>query len=188
MAVLAAERGRAVLNAYDFSGTRVLVDVGGGQGVFAEMIADAYPGLTAIVYDNPATVAQGQRLLQGSPLAARVEFRGGDFFASVPTVGDTYTLSNVLHDWEDEDAVAILRSCRQAMEGSARLLVIQDPLPADERSAVAIFDISMMVLTGGRERTLEEYQALLIAAGFSLQRVVETEIQTRVLEAVPTDQ
>ena len=187
MAALAAERSRAVLNAYDFSDTRVLVDVGGGHGVFAETIVDAYPGLTAIVYDSPTTVAQGQRRLQATRTDGRIAFQGGDFFASVPTGGDTYTICNVLDDWQDEDAVAILRSCRQAMEDSARLLVIQDPLPTDERSPVAIFDISMMVLTGGRERTLEEYEALLDAAGFSLRRVVATETETCVLESVPAD-
>jgi O-methyltransferase domain/Dimerisation domain len=188
MNLLAEERGRSVASAYDFSGVRLLVDVGGGQGGFVGSILRAYEGLEAIVFDVPGAVREAEQRLPGAGLAGRVRFEAGDFFVSVPAGGDAYMLSNVVHDWDDEQAVAIVRSCREAMLESARLLIVQELVPiGPERAAVNVSDISLLVLSGGRERTLDEYRELLRAAGFSLEQVVETTVGTSVLEAVPRD-
>jgi len=186
MAVLAEERGRALADAYDFSGVRKLVDVGGGQGSLVEALLLAYPDLEAVVYDAPAAVRQAQRRLWAAGLADRVSFESGNFFAFVPVGADAYVLSNVLHDWDDDDATAILRSCRAAIGESGRLLVLQDIAPPDgERSPVNVFDISLLVLTGGRERTLDQYRELLSAADFRLERVAGTAVGTSLLVAAP---
>jgi hypothetical protein len=186
MAVLAEERGQAIAEAYDFSNTRRLVDVGGGQGALVESILSANEHVEAVVFDAPGAVVEAQRRLELAGLSQRVTFESGDFFVSVPGGGDLYTLSNVVHDWDDREAVAILRNCREAMTGRALLLIVQDLVPpGNERSRVNVFDISLLVLTGGHERTLDEYRKLLAAADLSLQRVVDTATGTSVLEAAP---
>jgi 2-polyprenyl-3-methyl-5-hydroxy-6-metoxy-1,4-benzoquinol methylase len=186
MAALAEERGRALAGAYDFSRARRVVDVGGGRGALAETLLREYDSLSAVVVDSPAAVHEGQQRLRAAGLADRVTFTAGNFFDAVPAEGDVYVLSNVLHDWQDEEALAILRSCRAAMTRSARLLVLQDLAPPHgERSVVNVFDISLLVLTGGRERTLDAYRELLSTARFSLQQVVETVVGTSLLVAAP---
>lgn len=186
MASLAERRGQALAAAYDFSEARRVVDVGGGRGALVETLLREYEGLTAVVVDSQAAVHEGQQRLHAAGLADRVTFTAGDFFVSVPAGGDLYVLSNVLHDWQDDDALAILRSCREAMSPSARLLVLQDLAPPHgERSPVNVFDISLLVLTGGRERTLEEYRELLSTAGFRLREVVDTVAETSLLVALP---
>jgi O-methyltransferase domain len=184
MALLAEERGRAVASSHDFSTTRLLVDVGGGQGAFVESILRVHNGVKAVVYDAPVAVRDAERRLAEAGLLERVRFEAGDFFTSVPDDGDTYTLNNVLHDWEDEQAISILHSCREAMGYRSRLLVVQDLAPTGpERSPVNVLDISLLVLTGGRERTLDEYRELLAAAGLTLERVIETSARASILEA-----
>ena len=186
MALLAEEHGRAVASVYDFSKTRLLVDVGGGEGALVESILQTYDDVQAIVFDSPVAVLQAQRRLSEAGLAGRATFEAGDFFTSIPAGGDTYTLTNVVHDWDDEHAVAILRACRRAMTNTARLLVIQNLASTDsERSPVNVFDISLLVLSGGRERTLDEYKELLAAGGLSLERVVAPSSGPSILEARP---
>jgi len=144
-------------------------------------VLDRHPAIEAVVFDRPEVVAGVVDVV-----GHRAEAVGGDFFASVPAGADCYVLSSVLHDWEDEDAVAILRTVREAMVPTGRLLVLETVLPeGDEPHVGKLLDILMLALVGGRERTEREYAALFDRAGLRLDRTVPTSAPTSVLEASP---
>lgn len=152
----------AVVEAFDFGRFDRLVDVGGGSGLLLGEILAAHPALTGTLFDRPDVVAR-----------ATVPGIGGDFFVSVPPGADAYLLSRVVHDWDDADALAILRSCRRAMSDGATLLLVEALQPeraADDPVAVRM-DLHMLTLLHGRERTRAEYATLLDAAGFRLTDV-----------------
>ena len=160
-----------ILSGWDFSPYGVIVDVGGGHGALLAGILSAYPHTRGLLYDLPSVTA-GARALQTGPLAARCEVVSGNFFNSIPQRGDAYLLRSVVHDWNDEDALKILRNCRHAMRPGTTLLLVEYLL--NRGSITELLDLHMMVLTGGRERTLPDYQALLGQAGFRLTRVAYT--------------
>jgi len=162
----------AVAAAHDFGRYGVIVDVGGGRGALLAGILARHPGVRAVLFDQPAVVAGAE--------ADNVEIVGGSFFEAVPEGGDAYLLKSVLHDWEDEQAIEILRACRRAARAGTALLVIERPfaLPATKLS-----DLNMLVNTGGRERTAEEYAALLAAAGYELVGETPTAAGVSVFEA-----
>jgi O-methyltransferase domain/Dimerisation domain len=158
-----AREAAAVVAAYDFAVFGTVVDIGGGGGVLLTAILDAAPDVSGVLFDRPEVAAR-------SPLPAVA----GDFFVEVPAGADAYLLSRVIHDWSDADAVAILRTCRRAMTGSARLLLVEAELPeraADHPAAIRM-DLHMLALLGGRERTRAEYAALLAEADLELTTVV----------------
>jgi hypothetical protein len=109
---------------------------------------------------------------------------GGDFFDAVPAGGDIYLLSSVLHDWDDREAIALLRNVRTAMGGSGRLLIVEHVLPdGNEPHPGKFIDLEMMLVTGGKERTAQEYQTLLAEAGFTVQRLIPTAVSATIVEA-----
>lgn len=125
-------------------------------------------------------------LLQTRGLTDRIAIEAGDFFASVPTGGEAYLLSHVIHDWSDDQCHTILGNCHSAMNPSGRLLIIEMVLPeGDVPHLGKLVDMEMLVMSGGQERTEEEYGTLLSEAGFRLARVVPTESAVSVVEAVP---
>lgn len=169
----------AVARAYDFTGVHRVVDVGGGTGVLLDVLLREHPQLSGVLFDQ-------QHVIDAAPAVDRCELMGGDFFDSVPGDADLHVLAWVLHDWDDDRALAILRNCRRAMSDTGRLLVIEAVLPTDNQRHFAQFgDIVMLVALGGRERTEDEYQTLLDKAGLRLSRVVPTSTARSVLEAVP---
>ncbi|MBO7940915.1 methyltransferase [Streptomyces antibioticus] len=186
MTGLTAMVADAVLDVYDFAPHRRIVDVGGGEGGFLASILTAHPGAHGVVLDLPHVVAHGRPRIEAAGLADRCELVGGDFFEKVPEGGDLYTMKWVLHDWDDASAVQILKSCRRVMGDDARLLVVDTVVPeGDGFSPSKIIDLNMMVLSGGQERTAEEFQRLLAAAGFTLTRILPTRSPSSVVEAVP---
>ncbi len=178
----------AVLAACDFSGIHKLVDVGGGHGALLEAILAAHSGMTGVLFDLPQVVEGARGRLGAAGLLDRCELVGGDFFESAPRGGDAYLLKHVLHDWDDERAVAILRSCYRAMARGARLLVVEIVIPPGNGPSFGkMLDLQMLVMYhGGRERTQAEYAALFAAAGFELARVVPTASLANVLEGART--
>jgi hypothetical protein len=175
-----------IVTTYDFSGPGLLVDVGGGHGAFLTAILQAGARATTMLFDRPTVIEGARANLAAAGVADRCTFVAGDFFDAVPVGGDTYTLKDIVHDWDDARAIAILRNCRRVMDAGAKLLVIERVLPAGGEPAVGkIIDITMMVQTGGMERTEAEYRALLEQSGFELRRVVFTHSSASVLEAVP---
>jgi hypothetical protein len=175
-----------VMAAYDFSGINTIVDVGGGYGTFIATILRNNPGMHGILFDLPHVVAGATRVLQEAAVSNRCEIVGGNFMDAMPGGGDAYLLSKVIHDWNDEKAVAILKSCRQAMEANRKLLLVEAVIPPGNTPHPGkLLDINMLVInTGGRERTEAEFQALLAAAGFKLTRIVPTPGEVSVIEGI----
>lgn len=184
------DRQAAVVEAYDFSGIRVVVDVGGGNGALLKAILTAHSHAEGLLYDQPAVVATAPPLLAEAGLTDRCRIRAGDFFETVPPGGDCYTLSQILHDWSDERCLTILRNCRDAMNPGGRLLIIERVLeeePGTTNPMNFLADMHMMVLfPDAQERTLGEYTDLLGETGFSEPRAIATRSPFSVVEALAT--
>jgi hypothetical protein len=178
-----------VVAAYDFGGFRQVVDVGGGHGLLLEAILRAAPRSRGVLLDQPPVVARARERLEAAGLAGRCTFVPGDFFAPLPSGGDAYLLSRVIHDWDDDAAVRILARCRAAMGDGGTLLLVEavQPERALEQPAAIRMDLNMLMLLHGRERTVAEYEGLLGAARFRLVRVVPTRSPSGVglVEAAP---
>jgi hypothetical protein len=176
----------AVLEAYDFGVFATVADVGGGRGAMLAAILSRYPQMRGVLFDQPQVVAGAPTLLARAGVADRCEVVAGDLFAAVPADADAYVLKSILHDWRDEQAIAILRTCRQAMKPGAAILLLERVLarpagPGDE--AKAFSDLNMLVAPGGQERTQAEYESLLSRAGLDLVQVVPTSSDVSVVEA-----
>jgi hypothetical protein len=179
MATFAPWTAAAVAAAIDFSAFGKVVDVGGGNGSLLIGILKACPGLVGVVFDQPHTAARARERVAAAGLAGRCEVIAGSFFDGVPPGADAYLLSSVLVDWDDERAAAILRNCRAAMPSHGQVLILEEVYPArvtpsDTCRGASAIDVLMLVCTGGRQRSEEEFRGLLAASGFRLSRVVPT--------------
>jgi cyclopropane fatty-acyl-phospholipid synthase-like methyltransferase len=175
-----------VVDAYDFSPFGTVVDVGGGHGALLASILERNPAMHGVLFDQPHVVAEAQHYFATVGVANRATTVGGDFFVAVPPGGDAYVLSQILHDWDDERCLTILRQCRRAMPDHGKLLIVELVLPSgDEPFFGKWLDLHMLAIPGGRERTAAEYDALFRDAGFALVRVVPTQAGPSVVEAVP---
>lgn len=175
----------AVAGAYDFSSFRTIVDVGGATGNLIAAILARWPGPRGILFDLPHVVREAPPLLQSRGVADRVTILPGSFFETIPAGGDAYLMSHVIHDWSEEQCLAILGRCRQAMAPGARLLLIEMVLPpGNDPHPGKLLDLMMLVGPGGQERTEAEYAGLLARAGLRLTRVVPTPSAVSVVEAV----
>lgn len=175
----------AVAAAYDFSTFKTVVDVGGASGNMLAAILGRHLEPRGLLFDRPHVVADAGKLLKANGVADRVTVEAGDFFQSVPSGGDAYLLSHILHDWNDDQCLAILGHCRKALRPDGRLLIVEMVLPpGDAPHPGKLLDMVMLVLTGGQERTEAEYARLLRKAGFRLSRVVATQSPVSVVEAV----
>lgn len=180
-----AQVDRAVLAAYDFSPFGTVVDVGGGHGRMLAAILAANPEARGVLFDRPHVVASAGPLLEAAGVAARCELVGGDFFHEAPP-GDAYVLAQILHDWDDERSAEILANCRRAIAPNGRLLLVELVIAPGNASDIGkLLDLHMMTLLGGRERTAEEYGALLAAAGFEVTGVIPTRGGASIVEAAP---
>ena len=174
----------AVAAAYDFSGLKTIVDVGGATGNLLTTILGRFPGSRGILYDLPHVVRDAPALIQARGLTERVKIEPGSFFERVPSGGDAYLLSHIIHDWTEDQCLTILGNCKRAMNPGSRLLIIEMVLPTgDTPHPGKMLDMMMLVGPGGQERTEQEYAALLKKAGFLLTRVVPTESPVSVVEA-----
>ncbi|MFM9965887.1 MAG: methyltransferase [Planctomycetaceae bacterium] len=174
----------AMLTAFDFSGIRVLADIGGGNGSVLAAVLAKNPSLRAILFDRADVVDRAQINLHQAGVADRVQFIAGDFFQSIPSGADTYFLRHIIHDWDDRQATTILKNCRAAMPADGRLLLAEFVLPdGPEPFHGKWFDLAMMVVTGGQERTESEYRRLLDNCGFAWRRAVPTASELSIIEA-----
>lgn len=170
-----AQLSAAVVQAYDFSRFGTIIDVGGGHGALLIAILNAFTGARGVVFDTDSVVPGAKQHVESEGLLSRCDVTGGDFFKSVPRGGDAYVLSQVLHDWDDEQCVAILKNCHDAMAEGGTLLVIETVITRDTNASFAtLSDLHMLVVTGGRERTHAEYGDLFAQAGFRLTKLVPT--------------
>ncbi|HEX9985825.1 MAG TPA: methyltransferase [Thermoanaerobaculia bacterium] len=176
----------AVTKAYDFAGIRSLVDVGGNIGNLLTTILLANPSLRGVVYDLPHVATVARRTVAERGLSDRCDVVGGSFFDSVPTGHDAYMLSHVVHDWPEPKCLTILGNIRRAIPDDGRLLIVEQIIPTgNEPHPSKFIDLILLTTTGGRERTLDEYTALLASAGFRIRRVVPTQMAVSVIEAEP---
>jgi hypothetical protein len=176
----------AVVQSYDFSGIGKIIDVGGGHGTLITAILQKYPEMTGILFDSPYVAERARESIASAGLAQRCEIVGGDFFKSVPAGCDAYLLRWVIHNWDHDRALTILRNCRQAMGERGRLLLIESVIPiGNELHPGKMLDYIMLTAHGGQERTEEEYESLLREAGLRLNKVAPTGSHLSIIEAVP---
>ena len=176
----------ATVLAYDFSKIGVAVDIGGGHGALLGTILNSSPSTRGILFDSDHAIEGAKRNIEAAGLRGRCRALTGDFFESVPPGADAYILKNVLHDWDDNHALAILKNCRAAMSNGGILLVIEVVLPLSSDNLFgSLLDLNMLVMSGGRERTQSEYCKLVEASGFRLGRVIPTMALVSILEATP---
>jgi hypothetical protein len=163
----------SVADRYDFAPMRFIADIGGGQGTLLAAILRRHEHLRGLVFDVPDVVSRAADVLREAGVTGRCEAVSGDFFAGVPEGADCYILANVLHDWDDDQAVRILEACRQAMGAGGRVLIVERLISDDLRGAVPVLlsDLNMLLLSGGQERTNAEYRTLLTTAGLRPCRI-----------------
>jgi hypothetical protein len=175
-----------VAHAVDFSGCRSVVDVAGGGGLLLAALLRAHPHLRGVLFDLPHMVPIGRRHVAEAVGAHRVSTVAGNMFEHVPSGADVYLLSRVLQDWGDAECVTVLANCRAAMGDSARLLIVERVIPVDGSAILPLlWDLHLLVMAGGRERTLSGYRSLLGAAGLRLDSVRPLALETSLLVAVP---
>jgi hypothetical protein len=178
-----------VAAAYDFAPLRTVVDVGGGTGALLIGLLNAHPHLQGIVFDLPHTAERAQHYIAESGLAERCTAVSGDFFKEALPGADAYILKHVIHDWNDERAVAILKNCHRAMSEKGKVLIVEGVYPPriDQSLAsrgAAANDVNMLVMTGGRQRSEAEFRALDDAAGFKLTTIMPTPGPLSIIEGV----
>lgn len=174
----------ALVAAAPFGDFNIAVDVGGSFGSLLSLLLAQRPEARGILFDRPETAAAAASRWAGSGVAARLQAIGGNFFESVPEGADLYLLKQILHDWQDEECVAILRNVRKAMPRGARVAVVEMVLPDDGSAHPGwMYDLLMMTMTGGRERNATEYSSLLERAGLRIERVMSTASPLSVIDA-----
>jgi hypothetical protein len=177
----------AIAAAYDFSRFKRLVDIAGGRGLLISTILRRYTGqLRGVLFDLPHVTEGAKLAVAAAGVADRCEVVAGDFFQGVPEGADGYMLKHIIHDWPEEQAVAILRNIKKAMAPAGRLLLLENVIPeGNEPSYGKWLDLQMMALPGGKERNAAEYAELLGKAGFRLTSITPTDAQISIVEAMP---
>jgi hypothetical protein len=188
MTNLSALLGPSVASAYDFGQWGSIMDVGGGNGILLAAILKAHPGLRGVLADLPPVLERAQqRGFFSGELEARSAMQPCDFFREVPSGCRAYVMKHVIHDWDDEHSHNILVNCRRAIPVDGVLLLVEWTLhEGNDPSAGKLFDLVMLLMTGGKERTVDEYRQLLAGAGFRLNKVIPTSPDLSIIEALPT--
>ena len=175
-----------VLEAYDFSEVKTLVDVGGSIGTLTAVILNANPKMQAILFDREDVVVDAQQVLEGAGVADRCQIVGGNFFDAVLPEGDLYLISRVLLNWDDTHAIKILTNCYQAMTVKDRLVVVDFMLPKGKMSPfIGLTSLNLFLLFGNFMRTEDEFYNLLSSAGFKVTNTIKTTGPVSAIEAKP---
>jgi len=174
MTSLSRRSSAALLAAYDFGHFRTIIDVGGGNGGLLAAVLTAHPDIQGVLFDQPHVVAGAEPLLERAGVTNRCRTVGGNFFEAVPKGAEAYVLRAVIHDWDDEASIRILTVVKQALAENGRVLIVERVVaPANEGRDANFSDLNMLVGPGGRERTREEFAALLESSGLRLERVID---------------
>jgi len=186
MSGMTAVANEAITSLYDFSGFKKLVDIGGGHGGLITSLLKSNPQLKGVLFDAPQVIEGARARIEAAGLADRCETIGGDFFKSVPEGGDAYIMKWIIHDWDDERALTILKNCRNQMQSNGKIILVDSVVPeTDEPHFSKFIDLNMLVMTGGKERTAKEFEELFAAAGFKLLRIIPTDLPTSIVEGEP---
>ncbi|WP_304455277.1 methyltransferase [Nocardiopsis sp. YSL2] len=178
--------GKALPAVYDFADATVVADLGGGDGDLLCTVLDHAPHLRGVLVERPTALPAASERLSAHLESGRATLVAGDFLESVPSGADVHILSRVLHNWSDDEARAVLRRSREALEPGGRVLILERILPDDGSPLLAsLFDVHMMVMTSGAERTEHQYEALLRDAGLTTERVADLSLEMRLLVAAP---
>ena len=184
-AIKAGSSHRAIVDVYDFSGINTLTDVGGGLGILMAEILIANPLMEGIVADIPSVIQKAGKMIQARGIEDRCQAVECDFFEKIPAGSDAYLMSNILHDWPDEQCRIILTNCHRAMKTESKLLVVEMVIaPGNEPSVAKLLDLEMLVITGGRERTEAEFNNLFVSSGFKPSRIIPTKESVCVIEVI----
>jgi hypothetical protein len=176
----------ALLQSYDFSQFKTLIDVGGVLGTVLASILNKFPQLHGCLYEQSSVIEGAKSLLEAQGVISRCNLISGDFFESVPRDFDAYLVKSIIHDWEDEKALAILKNCRASINKNGKLLIIDAVISRDNAPHPGKWkDLMMMVVYGSRERTEQEFQNLLRESGFKLKQVIALPLPDALIEAVP---
>jgi hypothetical protein len=174
----------AIAGAYDFSGIGVVADIGGGNGSQLAGILRKHPSMRGILFDLPHVIERARGPIESAGLADRCTLVAGSFFDSVPAGADAYLMRHIIHDWDDEKCLTILRRCHLAMSPNAKLLIAESVIPPGNDPFGGMFlDLVMLLIPGGKERTADEYRTLLGTAGFDLTRIIPTGTEVSIVEA-----
>ena len=174
----------AVLEAYDFSGIGTLIDIAGGHGLVLTSILQKYPAMQGVLFDLEHVLAGARPRIDSLGLSNRCRTESGDFFKAVPAGGDAYIMKHIIHDWDDERALAILGNIRTAMNPGGRVILLETiVLPGNQPDFGKIIDLEMLLMPGGRERTEAEFRDLFARVGFKQVRIIPTQSPLSVLEA-----
>lgn len=176
----------AMLAAYDFAPIGVLADVGGGNGSVLRGVLAKHPKMRGLLCDLPGVIERAKPLIAQDGLADRLQTVPTNFFESVPTGADAYLMRHIIHDWNDEQSLTVLRNIRRAIGPNGRLLVVESVIPpGNDPSFGKLLDLNMMVIPGGKERTEAEYRTLFAAADFRLASITPTQADVGVIEGRP---
>lgn len=182
-AIKAAGSHSVIIDAYDFSDINTLMDVGGGLGTLMLEILTVNPMMKGIVADTFSVIQETNKMIQARCMEDRCQTVECDFFEDIPSGSDAYLMSNILHDWSDEQCRIILTNCGHAMKKESRLLVIEMIIPpGNEPSVSKLLDLEMFVMTGGRERTDVEFKDLFESSGLKLSRIIPTKENICIIE------
>jgi len=186
MTGVTAAANEEIMTKYDFSGFKKVVDIGGGHGGLITSILKKNSHVRGVLFDAPQVIEGARPKIEAAGVADRCETVSGDFFKSVPTGGDAYVMKWIIHDWDDQKAITILRNCRNEMKPNGKLILVDCVVPETNEPHFSKFiDLNMLVMTGGKERTEKEFEMLLADAGFKLLRVIPTNVPTSIVEAEP---
>ncbi|HEY2671818.1 MAG TPA: methyltransferase [Rugosimonospora sp.] len=186
-ATMAVDGGNvAVADRYDWTTVEHVADIGGGTGTLIAEVLQRNPRLRGTLADLPETAARARQYLAGLGLDGRCEVVGRSFFDPLPAGADAYLLNRIIHDWDDAAAGAILRRCAEAAGSTGRVLVVESlGTPGADPAAFAAMNLRMLVLTGGRERTIDDYSALAAGAGLQVTAVHDITDRHVIIECVP---
>lgn len=175
-----------IVSAFDFSGIKKLVDIGGGEGYLLSIILKKYPRMNGTVLDFPHVVEAAKQNFKKFGIENRAEALPGDFFESIPAGADAYLMKNILHAFDDPICIRILLKVKAVMAPDARLLIVDTVIRLDNRPSFGkILDLNMLIgTTGGKERTKDEFEILLQQSGFKIKRVLDTGSPFSIVEAV----
>src|SRR5258706_8392070 len=181
---------RGVLEHCDFTGVGKIADIGGGFGHLAIALLEKYSSLQAVVLDVPELipVARERSPVKDQTVANRLEYVGEDMFKSVPPAG-VYIMKHIIHDWEDEKCVQLLRNCRQSMQGDGRVICVDSvrpPMGNTENTSAKLLDILMLTFITGRERTEAQWNNLYRAAGLEIRSItpIRDNFGTSIVEGI----